>query len=69
MPILLFSGARRRDFAESFARTFDVSKYSSIHTLLLALWERYGANLFQPGDWNAELKHEERYSTPERAAS
>lgn len=64
LPILLLAPERQQPFMEAYQQEFGAQQYSSLYKLLLTLWTRYGANLFRPGDWLAEVKQPERYATP-----
>jgi len=64
LPILLLVPERQQSFMDAYQQEFGAQQYSSLYKLLLTLWTRYGANLFSPGDWLAEVKQPERYATP-----
>lgn len=67
LPILLLPAPQRRPVLASYQRTFGATQGASIYVLLAALWERYDRNLFHPGDWLADIKGADRYTTPDRA--
>lgn len=69
LPIFLLPTFSRRDFWNSYQRSYGNEQHIALHQLLFALWDRYSANLFQPGDWLAEVKQSERYGTAELACT
>jgi len=65
---LLLPDELRQAYAETYLNSsFAAEQHSMISRLLLALIDRYGGNLFFPGQWLADVKNESRYSTTEQA--
>ena len=66
LPILMLPARRRQDFMHTYQHMFGFPHHDPIYTLLSMLWERYGTDLFYPGEWLEDIKNPERYSAPEQ---
>lgn len=53
---------------DGYHRVFPTPDQTAVRKLLQRIFARYGRNLFQPGDWKAEIKQDSRYATPDRAS-
>lgn len=67
-PLLLMPIALRRRFVD----TLELSRFVSedqrpVRVLLITLFDRYGDNLFTPGNWLIDLKNEAKFSSPNQA--
>jgi len=71
VPILLLKPREEvPEFWKSFCAYFPAAdpQRESLRKLLFHLIDRYERNLFVPGDWKADLRDEDRYSSPDRCA-
>lgn len=68
-PFLMLTKNARQRFAATFQASFGATAFHHqlVQRVLLAIFDRYDANLFLPGDWLAEIKNDSRYGTSEQA--